>query len=83
MAGTVVGNAMASHFSAEEGLLIVGVTVTVFVLLALAIQYVDVPVFGSVGPYLRFAYVSFLKPHTGKNDGGQQSALESFYSAQV
>lgn len=36
-----------------------------------------------LSPYLKFAYVSFFKPHTGKADGGQQSALESFYSAQV
>jgi len=34
-------------------------------------------------PYLKFAYVSFLKPHTARRDGGQQSALESFYAAQV
>ena len=34
-------------------------------------------------PYLRFAYVSFIKPHDGKKDSGQQLALESFYAAQV
>ncbi len=34
-------------------------------------------------PYLRFAYASFIKPHGGVKDGGQQSALESFYAAQV
>jgi hypothetical protein len=34
-------------------------------------------------PYLRFAYVSFFKPHDANKDAGQQSALESFYSAQV
>jgi len=37
----------------------------------------------SLHPYLRFAYVSFFKPHDAKKDAGQQSALESFYSAQV
>jgi betaine lipid synthase len=33
--------------------------------------------------YLKFFYVSFLKPHTGDSHGGQQHALESFYAAQV
>ncbi|KEF58881.1 uncharacterized protein A1O9_03724 [Exophiala aquamarina CBS 119918] len=37
----------------------------------------------SLHPYLRFAYVSFFKPHDAKKDAGQQSALESFYSAQA
>jgi betaine lipid synthase len=31
----------------------------------------------------RFFYASFLKPHTGDGQGGQQGALESFYKAQV
>ena len=34
-------------------------------------------------PYLRFLYAIFLKPHQRTADGGQQSALESFYSTQV
>lgn len=34
-------------------------------------------------PYLRFAYASFFKPHQGDRAEGQQSALESFYAAQV
>lgn len=34
-------------------------------------------------PYVRFAYVCLLKPHGGKAEAGQQSALESFYAAQV
>lgn len=37
----------------------------------------------SLHPYLRFAYVSFFKPHDANKDAGQQSALESFYAAQV
>lgn len=37
----------------------------------------------SLHPFLRFAYASFFKPHDANKDGGQQSALESFYSAQV
>lgn len=32
--------------------------------------------------YLKFIYASFLKPHD-KGSGGQQDALESFYSTQV
>lgn len=33
--------------------------------------------------FLRFFYASFLKPHTGDSDNGQQDALESFYKAQA
>ena len=34
--------------------------------------------------FVRFFYVSFVKPHTGDTaDDGQQGALESFYKAQV
>ena len=31
----------------------------------------------------RFFYTTFLKPHTGDSNRGQQAALESFYKAQV
>lgn len=34
-------------------------------------------------PYVRFVYACVIKPHEAKYDDGQQSALESFYSAQV
>lgn len=37
----------------------------------------------SAKSYGKFFYVSFLKPHTGDELGGQQEALESFYSTQV
>ena len=33
--------------------------------------------------WLRFFYVSFLKPHNGDTGNSQQGALESFYKAQV
>ena len=34
--------------------------------------------------FLKFFYASFLKPHSiDDTNGGQQSALESFYKAQV
>ena len=32
--------------------------------------------------FVRFFYASFVKPHSGDKDGGQQGALESFYKAQ-
>jgi hypothetical protein len=35
-----------------------------------------------VGPYLKFIWANFLKPHD-KKAGGQQDALESFYKTQV
>lgn len=34
-------------------------------------------------PYIRFIYACIIKPHDKRTDGGQQGALESFYSAQV
>ncbi|KAL2429941.1 hypothetical protein ABEF95_013319 [Exophiala dermatitidis] len=34
-------------------------------------------------PYARFAYACMIKPHEKKADGGQQTALESFYSSQA
>ena len=33
--------------------------------------------------WMRFFYVSFLKPHNGDAGNSQQGALESFYKAQV
>ena len=33
--------------------------------------------------YLKFIYAIFFKPHGNAVDGGQQSALESFYATQV
>src|ERR1700760_424006 len=33
--------------------------------------------------YLKFAYSCFIKPQHATLDGGQQSALEGFYSTQV
>lgn len=72
----------------EAGLLVLGLAVAFFVLFALVAQHFDFGFATSADklpflPYLKFAYVSFIKPHTGRTDGGQQSALESFYSAQV
>ncbi|KAK5082390.1 hypothetical protein LTR05_007537 [Lithohypha guttulata] len=76
--------------SIQTDLLVVGTVVVFFVLIALYLE-LGLNVSSSVSfdkvfpltPYLKFIYVSFLKPHTGKADGGQQSALESFYSAQA
>lgn len=76
------------HIGPETGLLVLGLAIAFFALFAFVVQYFDLSLSLSVDkffltPYLKFAYVSFLKPHTGQADGGQQSALESFYSAQV
>ena len=69
----------------EAGLIAIGVVVVVGVALATAAQAIRATKWETwrIAPYLRFAYASFLKPHRGQVDGGQQSALESFYSAQV
>lgn len=81
---------MTVRLGSETGLLVLGVVVAFFVLFAVLAQYFDLSPSSKCSvdkffltPYLKFAYVSFFKPHTGKADGGQQSALESFYSAQV
>lgn len=87
---TALYGKMTNQLGSETGLLILGVAVAFFVLFAIFTQYFDLASSSSLSvdkffltPYLKFAYVSFLKPHTGKTEGGQQSALESFYSAQV
>jgi len=79
---------MSVRIAPESGVLAFGVVIAFFALCAFVARYFDL--FSSITadkffltPYLKFAYVSFLKPHTGGADGGQQSALESFYSAQV
>lgn len=79
---------MTKTIGPESGLLVLGVAIGFFVLFALVAQYFEFTTSISLDkfiltPYLKFAYVSFLKPHTGSADGGQQSALESFYSAQA
>lgn len=79
---------MTRHIDPETGILIVGVGIAFFVLLALITPYLhpstSIPLDKfSLAPYLKFAYVSFIKPHTGEVGDGQQSALESFYAAQV
>ncbi|KAF2164236.1 hypothetical protein M409DRAFT_56923 [Zasmidium cellare ATCC 36951] len=38
---------------------------------------------GTLQSYLKFAYGSFFKPHTGDGSGNQQDALESFYEYQA
>lgn len=42
-----------------------------------------VPMPGTFHSYLKFAYGSFFKPHTGDGSGNQQDALESFYEYQA
>ncbi|KAK5939584.1 hypothetical protein PMZ80_007963 [Knufia obscura] len=79
---------MRVQIEPETGLLALGVAIAFFALFAFVAQYFELSSSISADkffltPYLKFAYVSFLKPHTGQADGGQQSALESFYSAQA
>lgn len=56
-------------------------TVLVAIILLKSKAYHDA--LDSLNNFAKFFYVSFLKPHTGDNVGGQQGALESFYGAQV
>lgn len=85
MAETLTQNLGVSRLNAEEGLMILGAGIVIFVLIAVVAQYLEAPSIDKffLTPYIKFAYASFLKPHTGRPDGGQQSALESFYSAQA
>jgi len=79
---------MYVQVSPEIGLLVLVTALICLALFTIVIHYFGLPSSTSADkffltPYLKFAYVSFLKPHTGRADGGQQSALESFYAAQV
>lgn len=79
---------MTKTIEPETGILVLGLGIAFFVLIALVASYLELNVSTSpdkfsLTPYLKFAYASFLKPHTGQVGDGQQSALESFYAAQV
>ena len=79
---------MSVYIEPETGLLVLGLAIAFLALFAFIAQYFELSSSLSADkffltPYLKFAYISFIKPHTGQADGGQQSALESFYSAQV
>lgn len=79
---------MTRQIEPETGILILGIAVAFFILLALVAPYLELSSSISfdkfvLTPYFKFAYVSFIKPHTGQVGDGQQSALESFYAAQV
>lgn len=79
---------MTKQIDPETGILIIGVAIAFFVLLALVAPYLELSSSVTLDkfvltPYFRFAYASFIKPHTGHVGDGQQSALESFYAAQV
>jgi len=78
---------MPKQLLPETGLMLIGIVIIFFVLLALVVQYLEVPASVTsekffLTPYLKFAYACFIKPHAQEN-GGQQSALENFYSTQV
>lgn len=57
----------------------------IFVVLALLVVYATTSrqAIAALSPYLQFAYNNFVKPHGCQTGEGQQSALESFYAAQV
>jgi hypothetical protein len=66
-------------------ILIAALLVSTVILCAFYFALVRKTAWKSTGlePYLKFAYSCFLKPHQTTLDGGQQSALEGFYSTQV
>jgi hypothetical protein len=66
----------------ETSLIGLGIFAVLALLVAHATNSISFPGLG-LSPYLKFVYANFIKPHTRKFDGGQQSALESFYAAQV
>ena len=66
----------------EMSIVALGIFAVVALFVAHATNSIDFPGLG-LSPYLQFIYANFIKPHKGKVDGGQQSALESFYAAQV
>ena len=72
-------------FHLEIGLIGVGFTVLVTILAVVLFRLSrQIPVEKlTSNPYIRFVYACMLKPHERRTDGGQQGALESFYSAQV
>ncbi|KAJ5194207.1 Protein of unknown function DUF3419 [Penicillium cf. griseofulvum] len=64
---------------------IIGAALLVFALVGLVLlvssQHIKVANTGA-GPYLKFIWANFIKPHD-KKAGGQQDALESFYKTQA
>lgn len=71
--------------SFEQTLLCVAILLSVVSALGYGLRAVRISTKTNIAvpSLLRFIYASFLKPHTGEADEGQQGALESFYSAQV
>ena len=72
-------------FHLEIGLIGVGFTVLVTILGVVLYKLGgQIPIDKlTSNPYIRFVYACMLKPHDRRSDVGQQSALDSFYSAQV
>jgi hypothetical protein len=71
-----------SPLETETSLLLLAVFAAVALLFAQLTKSVEFADLG-LSPYLKFVYANFLKPHKSKTSDGQQSALESFYAAQV
>lgn len=84
----IFADRMSKHVNRETGLIVLGVAVAFLGLLAILTQYFELSTTVSfeksfIAPYIKFIYACFIKPHAGNKDGGQQSALESFYATQV
>lgn len=71
-----------TRLDSGSSLILLAIFAALAVLVARVTNSVNFPGFG-LSPYLNFAYANFLKPHEAKEGDGQQSALESFYAAQV
>ncbi|RMD40557.1 hypothetical protein DV735_g4554, partial [Chaetothyriales sp. CBS 134920] len=84
MESRVVGSSIAtiSQMDVETSLIALGIFALLALFVAHATNSLNFPGFG-LSPYLKFVYANFLKPQKGKVEGGQQSALESFYSTQA
>ena len=78
--GFQLGFAQGSWGVPLAGLVVVAVIVSVALL---AWRKPKINTDKSILSYAMFFYTNFLKSHSTTADGGQQSALESFYSVQV
>lgn len=71
-----------TRFNAQTSVIALAIFGALAVLVARVTRSVEFPGLG-LSPYLKFIYANFVKPHEAKTGDGQQSALESFYGAQV
>ncbi|RMZ80151.1 hypothetical protein DV737_g3047, partial [Chaetothyriales sp. CBS 132003] len=80
---TRVDSIMATtrQMDVDTSLIVLGLFALLALLVAHATNALNLPR-SALSPYLQFVYANFFKPQKGQVEGGQQSALESFYSAQ-